>query len=84
MNKSIHFGSFTATLFTNRNLIQLSYAGNMGTRMADMQAVIDECFGKGAWQRIEPHLTKQTGHPDYLWTAVIKPHAFPYMDRFGA
>lgn len=82
MNQSIHNGFLTVTKFAARDKMLFSYCGNMGHRKTDVEAAVDEMFGKGAWQELEYKFSKVNGSADYLWTAEMNWKHFPFKNTF--
>ena len=52
---------------------RVSYAGNQGARLTNLERVFDGAFGAGAWQHVRActHF-KEKGSPDYFYQATFR------------
>lgn len=72
----LHSRGFLEVSTLPRDRIVVSYAGNMGHRLAEVQEVFDRSFGKGSFSRVITAADYQSGSPDYSWCAVLSQAAF--------
>lgn len=51
--------------------VVVSYTGNMGSNLKDVQSKFEEIFGMYSFYKLLAN-SKLSGSPDYLWQAVIE------------
>ena len=74
-HKIVYINGFLE-IYENDTHVYISWCGNMGNRISDVEAAFDEKYGFMTFKRLQGHATEEIGTPDYAYSLYVTKEDF--------